>query len=107
MQGGILPKTRKKTMKSIASNRIVLTLVLPILACGEVQDGAADEVDTGGADAGQAVPDTTAPTLLSTAPMDGDVGQLEDVEVVLTFSEAMDQESVEATTERPAGHPFC
>ena len=84
-------------MEPIRYNLLAFSLALPLLACGSVKN-ANEDVDAGaGADASEEVEDTTAPTILSTSPVDGDVGQFDDVAVVITFSEAMDQDSVENT----------
>lgn len=42
-------------------------------------------------------PDVTAPTILSTSPADGESGVLKDVNIVVTFSEAMDRAATEAS----------
>ncbi|MFK7986487.1 MAG: Ig-like domain-containing protein [Sandaracinaceae bacterium] len=51
--------------------------------------------DAGATDAGEDAGDTTAPTITGISPMDGEAGVPVDAEVVITFSEPMDQVSVE------------
>ena len=65
-----------------------------VAACGNVETPGDGDGDGDGPDSG--LGDTTAPTVVSFAPADGSVGVDEDSDIVIVFSEAMDQTSVEA-----------
>lgn len=73
-----------------------MTIAILLAACG---GGEGDEFppDTGGGDGGGGDPvvDTTAPTVISMLPENGSAGVREEAVVVIEFSEAMDQLSVQ------------
>lgn len=82
-------------MKMMKTTLLALLITLPA-ACGSVQ--TSDGADAGAnADASEEVVDESAPRLVAASPEDGASGLFDDALVVLTFSEAMDQESVENT----------
>jgi hypothetical protein len=81
-------------MKSVVQ-RLALVALTGAIACGGT-DAPGDQVDDT-PDAGGDVSDTTAPRVLSTSPETGATGLANDVAVSITFSEAMDQASVEGT----------
>ncbi|MBI5510574.1 MAG: Ig-like domain-containing protein [Deltaproteobacteria bacterium] len=74
-------------MTSVQHRRaaVVLSLVGAV-ACGQGRTFSSD------------LPDTTPPTVTSVSPADGAVDQAQDRVVVVTFSEAMDPASLDATT---------
>jgi len=80
-------------MKKLAS---ALSLSLALAACGGDDGMSIDDTDPGTDPGGEEV-DTTAPTVLSTSPTSGALGQPDDVTVSIVFSEPMDKESVEMT----------
>jgi hypothetical protein len=81
----------------------LLALTTFAVACGEkdiTADDTAGQTDTGEQqqqqdDTGEVQPDTTPPTVLAIFPEDGATGVRGDVQVVITFSEPMDEASVE------------
>lgn len=92
---------------------IALGITFSLAACGKVEDMAGgpdggggdhrgdddsgDGSDDAGDDSGDAGDDqTTTPSVLSVTPGDGAAGVMPDAEIVIVFSEPMDQPSVEA-----------
>lgn len=73
-------------------NRVLGAALICALAtaCGGSGGGAGDDDDDGSSD-------TTAPTIVSTSPTNGATGQYANVTVSITFSEPMNQASVENT----------
>ncbi len=85
------------------ATRLLALLAALSIACGDSDEpaqepnpeepgGHYDEDDDNG---GDDQPDTTAPSVVSITPADGDSGVRSDVQVVIVFSEAMDEASVE------------
>ena len=75
-------------------NKLPLLLTMLLAACGST---TGTEMEMAGPDAGESIPeeDTTAPTVFSMSPEDGSIGVRDDAVLVIEFSEAMDQLSVQ------------
>jgi hypothetical protein len=83
-------------MLTTARNSFLPLILIAAAACGGGTDDVGGDDPMPDASVGDE-PDETAPTILSVSPDDGAVGQPADVVVSITFSEPMDEASVEGT----------